>query len=297
MAARREQFVNNAQSDLSVALTNVATTATVADGSIFPVDGDFRIIIDDELILVTARATNVLTIVRGAEGTSAVAHSIGKAVIALLTKGALENYAEENTWHGNASPALRIYNLANGSRGVVSDFTWVNQGGATATDRGNRIVLQGPPDVGTQVRGLFMSAPTAPYSVTIAARGIGAREDFGEWGLTLRENASGKLMSLARIFKEKLEIRKYTSATAFSALLGSSLDWAWGPGVTWFKIEDNNTDLKFYTGPNGLDWTQINTEGRGVFFTTAPDEIGFHVNPNTANNYNQLLEVYHFGEV
>ena len=77
---RREQLENNVTTSLNGAITDVATTVTVADGSVFPAEGDYRIIVGDEIMLVTARATNDLTVTRGAESTTALAQSGGAAV-------------------------------------------------------------------------------------------------------------------------------------------------------------------------------------------------------------------------
>lgn len=64
-----------------------AGTVAVVDGSVFPLtaDGDFHVTIDSEIILVTANATNTLTITRGREGTAAAAHGSGVAVRLLIT--------------------------------------------------------------------------------------------------------------------------------------------------------------------------------------------------------------------
>ncbi|MHA1950972.1 MAG: hypothetical protein ACW987_13995 [Candidatus Thorarchaeota archaeon] len=295
--ASREQFINSASTTLSADMTAGQTTASVSDGGAFPATGDFRILIGTELMLVTARSGNTLTVVREIENSNAVAHSSTDAVDAILTAGALETYAEENTWHGNTAPPLRIENLSTGVRATVSDFTWVNQGSATATDRGNRIMLSVPAFTGAQLRGLFMSAPSAPYSITLACRGMGKRENYGQFGLAFRESSSGKLIEIVKLFNEQLEIPKHNSPTSYNSSLLSATNWAWGPGVVWFKIEDDNTTLKFYTGINGLDWQLMGSEGRTVFMSGGPNQVGFFGNPASSNSFPMLIEIYHFGAV
>jgi flagellin len=63
---------NDSQADLGVSLDNSATALTVTDGTKFSV-GDV-IQIEDELMEVTAKATNNLTVTRGYAGTTAAAH-------------------------------------------------------------------------------------------------------------------------------------------------------------------------------------------------------------------------------
>lgn len=294
--ARREQFVNNSRTTLASNLTDSATTATVVDGSVFPADGDFRIIISGELILVTARSTNVLTIVRGIENSIAVAHNSAETVTALLTKASLEQYQKENTWHGNTSPALRIHKLSDGDFGVVSDFSFVNQGGATATDRDGRIVMQIPFDAGQQVRGIFQTAPTPPYEIILAIKGVGPREDFFEFGLAFRESSTSKLFTISRQFQDTLEVNRYTNNTT---LAGNDLTdvFGFGGGLTWMKIKDDNTNLKFFIGPNGQDWIELHSVIRTTHMAGGPNQVGIYGNPNTANTIVGLIETFHFGEV
>lgn len=294
--ARREQFVNNSKTTLASAMTDSETTATVVDGSVFPSDGDFRIIINGELMLVTARATNVLTVVRGVENSIAAAHNSGETVIALLTKAALEQYQKENTWHGNTSPALRIHKLSDGDFGIVSDFTWVNQGGATATDRDGRIVMEIPIDAGQQIRGIFQTAPTPPYEIILAVKGTGPREDFFEFGLAFRESGTSKLYTISQQFQDTLEVSRYTDNTT---LAGNDFTdvFGFGGGLTWMKIEDDNTNLKFFIGPNGQDWIELHSALRTTHMAGGPDQVGIYGNPNTANTIVGLVEAFHFGEV
>ena len=53
---RREQFVNSASATLNGAINASTTSVVVNDGTPFPTTGDYRILIDDEIMLVTARS-------------------------------------------------------------------------------------------------------------------------------------------------------------------------------------------------------------------------------------------------
>ena len=77
---------------LNGALTATATSATVDDGTIFPITLAFTILIDNEKIRCTTRSTNTLTISRAWEGTTAAAHDDGEDVILLeVDAGAYES--------------------------------------------------------------------------------------------------------------------------------------------------------------------------------------------------------------
>lgn len=84
-----EQIANTVSNQLNGAITDVATSVTLVDASSFPTTGDFRLKVDAELMLVTGVAGSVLTVTRGIEGTTNVAHSDGRAVKLVYTAAAI----------------------------------------------------------------------------------------------------------------------------------------------------------------------------------------------------------------
>lgn len=84
-----EQFANNAQSTLNGAINSSTTSIIVTSGSPFSSTGNFRIIIDSEIIKVTSRSGNTLTVVRGQEGTSASSHLDLSIVTQIITSAGL----------------------------------------------------------------------------------------------------------------------------------------------------------------------------------------------------------------
>lgn len=90
-----EQFANDAVSELAAGINASVTTLDVVDGTKFPSTGNFRIRINNEYIIVGARAGATLSsLTRGAEGSTAAAHSAGDRVTAPVTKGQLDNLAQ-----------------------------------------------------------------------------------------------------------------------------------------------------------------------------------------------------------
>lgn len=93
-----EQLSNSAASTLSAGIDNIVTSLTVANGTPFPASGNFRVLIDSELILVGARSGNTLSsLTRGVEATTAASHSSGAAATHILTKLGLTNFIAENS--------------------------------------------------------------------------------------------------------------------------------------------------------------------------------------------------------
>ena len=94
-------FKNNAKTTLASGITDTATSATVADGSVFPTLGageyffcTFDTGTQNEIVKVTARSGNTLTIVRAQDNTTAKAFSSGNAAELRVTAGVLENIQE-----------------------------------------------------------------------------------------------------------------------------------------------------------------------------------------------------------
>ncbi len=84
-----EQFTNAANSTLGTSITIGATTLSVASASGFPTLGNFRILVDSEIMLVTAVSGTTFTVTRAQESTTAVAHSSGANVTHIVTAGAM----------------------------------------------------------------------------------------------------------------------------------------------------------------------------------------------------------------
>jgi len=87
-----ETFANNAIGNLNAGINSSVNTLTLqsGQGAAFPATGNFRILVDSELMLVGARSADVFSsITRGIEGTAAAAHSNGAQVTHLITAGAL----------------------------------------------------------------------------------------------------------------------------------------------------------------------------------------------------------------
>jgi len=86
---------NNAESALASTITAVATSLTLVsgEGSKFPAS-NFHITIDDEILLCSSRAGDVLTVTRAQESTTATAHAAGAIVSLNVTAGIITQLQE-----------------------------------------------------------------------------------------------------------------------------------------------------------------------------------------------------------
>jgi len=120
------KFTNNAKTTLASGINSSVTTATVTDGSVFPTLGSgehFYCTFDDgtnnEIVKVTARSGNTLTIVRGVDNTTARSFSASDAA-ELRATSALLTDIQENIAAKSANQT--VYNTTTASSATDYDI-------------------------------------------------------------------------------------------------------------------------------------------------------------------------------
>lgn len=86
-----EYFKTRARSALTSGIDDVETTLNVDDPDLFPVNAPFRILIDNEILKVTATAGPTFTVTRGEEGTAGEVHTSGATVTLVMTQAVFDN--------------------------------------------------------------------------------------------------------------------------------------------------------------------------------------------------------------
>ena len=84
-----ETFANNSQSTLAAGIDADDVTLTVDSAASFPPGANFRILIDEEIMLVTNVAGTTFTVTRAQESTTAAAHDADAIVRHVFTAGAI----------------------------------------------------------------------------------------------------------------------------------------------------------------------------------------------------------------
>lgn len=92
-----EQIKNFGTTILNGGVDNSTTTIVVVDGSVFPATGNFRVVVDSEIMLCTSRTGNTLTVTRGAESSTAASHLDAAPIAHILTAGSLLTYIQEQS--------------------------------------------------------------------------------------------------------------------------------------------------------------------------------------------------------
>jgi hypothetical protein len=286
----RELFANNAADQLDGGIDASQTSITVDDGSVFPSTGNFRIIIDDELMIVSDRSSNTLTVVRGAEGTTGASHLDDAPVTHVITADALDRVGKDNVmlWGASTFPPLNKLVGTDGKTILTSaDFTWQNQGGATVADLAGTMAMRLPPSGSNQIRSLLRSTPSAPWTWISAVNVTCFADDDGaqnvNQGVCLRESSSSKLYlfgwNRSNTATPRIYLEKWNNDTTFASVAYKITKPIFFGPLLWFKIEDNNTNVIFSIGSDGVEWFQVFSESRTTFMSsTGPNQYGLSGN-------------------
>jgi hypothetical protein len=310
-----EQYSNAASSTLDGAITDVATAITVVDGSLFPSIGDFRVRVDGEIMLATARTGNNLTVTRGIESTANVSHSGGAAIDHILTAEGLQQLAEVNVRTGTVSarPSAgrvgRLYFPTNGlyvyrdtgsaweawhngkkvDEPVDGDFAWINQGGASVSTINGGIYLSAPASGSNNLRIRKKAAPSTPYTIT--AQVIPSYSvSHADMGVLFRQSSDGKLHTFRfstalGIAAPAVRSRKFTNPTTTASdynLVTGAVDIPIFISTPfWMRIADDGANRILSYSADGYNFVTVLTIGRTDFLTA--DEVGFFANATNAS--------------
>lgn len=302
-----EKFTNNFSTTLNGAIDDSQTTIVLTDATGLPSTGNVRLLCESEIMLMTARSGNSLTVTRGIEGSSAAAHIDTTAVYGILTKGALDTFRADLLGRGThaAIPAASQQgDLYFPTDSIVmaqdtgaewqyhwlpkwyplddSSWSWVNQGSANRIAAGGVTYIQ---DVnnGNELRCRVKTCPATPYKIwtRVIPMHLESHNDVF-CGLCWRESSSGKIIIAG--FRGNSNFLCYYCNTASNPSYSSIYD----PGVAFQSIvygqpgwsiglEDNNTNKRVVIIPDGLNAIEVVTMTHAYQFV--PDQVGFWVKP------------------
>lgn len=303
MSTRRELFKNNSATTLSSNIPDGTTTSiSVVSGSVFPSTGDFRLLIESEIMLCTARSGNSLTVVRAQEGTTGVSHASGKDVVLMLSTGSLQRYLRDNLPGFDSSrPPYRIMD-SSGNTLTSSSFTTINLSTSTITDDSSGSITirkLGNSAVGENITALARSM-TAPATAIASARvcyPLSVSSGAPDLSIGWRESSSGKMLLFCILNQNgtpSARFLKYTSPTSSATADGNQNRFVCSSPY-WFKMQDDSTNLLFSVSHDGENWVQILSEGRTAYMTGGPDQWVFGAN-NFGNNFDTLTTLVHWSE-
>ena len=315
-----EKYSNAALTSLNGAINSSATSLVVVNASNFPTAGQFRILLNSEIMLVTGVAGTTFTVTRGAEGTTANSHGDGTAVYEVLTAGAVDTIRQDispsDLWANRpaSEKAGKIWLPTDGfmlsrdggsawkSWGPLFPFTetndapfsWVNQGGATVTTSQGGVFLLAPASNTHNMRLRVQSAPSTPYTITAAVRGIWDAFTISglttHSGLVWRDSASGKMETFGFLsdfstygqFFTLIGAAKWDNPTSLNSYYRSVFTALLPSPTEFLRITDDGTTRTCYVSTDGVNFQQVHTVSRTDFLT--PNQIGYFADSNNGSS-------------
>ena len=160
-----EKYANLAKTTLNGNIDNVTTSITVLDASLFPSSSQFTIVVDTEIMIVTTGDNSTVnwTVIRGAEGSTAIAHSTGAVVFNVLTAGIANRIQNYGYLTPPPDRALTI-NLGSwtAANSLLTNFT-----SNTFAEYGVQLVRSSGNGNGTDNLQYYYTPITAPYDYSI----------------------------------------------------------------------------------------------------------------------------------
>lgn len=186
---------------------------------------------------------------------------------------------------------------------VEGDFSWVNQGTATIDDSlGGDYLLQSA-EAGTNLRMRVKSQPSTPYTITAAFIPMVSSYAgvFPGVGLLFRESGTSKVITFSYTMDTQIpyvRVQKWTNETTFSANDPGAYERTWGMSTgpfIWMRLTNDAAVLTWQVSNDGRTWHQLLNKNVNDFFTTAPDQVGFFVHPNSAT-FSAAMWLVHWEE-
>lgn len=306
-----EQLSNNAASTTTGAIDGVTNPVgvTVASAAAFPAAGNFRIIVDAEIMLVTAVAGAVFTCTRAQEGTAIASHLAAAAVTHVLTAASFKQLVSEYHLADAAAnrPAAgvpgRMFFPTDGGpifrdtgslwqawaygmgpfEPPVTDFaTWVNQSAAAfSTARGIGTLLltgaSGTENLNMRVQSL---AGFSTWKATVVMANVMAPGSGGNIGMCLRNSANGRIWGHSFLLgNTTLNGYQWSSPTAYSGTNTHSdnIDSSIGP-LHMFRLRYDGTLLNFEYSYDFINWVNNRQYDLAASYLSGADQVGFYVN-------------------
>jgi len=285
---RYERFVNNSQTTLNGGINDTVTSVIVTDasGSGYPLLGDFRILVDSEVMHVTSRAGNTLTVTRGVDGTSAASHSDGATVNVIITQSGLAAYFDHILPGASARNPARLYDI-NGNVITSADFTIDNVDGSYLEDNPDgslTLVSENTATSGNEIHVAHKPAPAStPWTLTVGLTwGLGWDWDGSgsstTGGIGFRENSTGEFIPVtaatsAPLGGQNFDVFRWNSPTSFNIRVAGTNLIDCNQTYGWFQIEDDGTDLWWRISNDGINFVQMATQGRTAFMAGGPDDV------------------------
>lgn len=286
-----EKISNNGQSTISGSINNTSdpVTFSVASASTFPTSGNFRVLIDNEILLVTSVSGTSFTASRAQEGTAIAAHTSGAAITQTITAAGLLQFIRERSWQPYPPFVVGTYDDEFDDENF-SGWTQVEPTSphVTVTEINNQLSILHP---GGDAQGMhaFMKnfTPAVGEGCEIAFRVDGVKDNHVMVGLTMADGvtygAGNQVVGFISFNETFYIMQAYTNyqTTGASNIANRNAQHATSHAFLRLKRSATNT-YQLYVSPNGIDWTQVCSNQSAGSWT--PTWCGFYVTTWTGTN-------------
>lgn len=229
-----ELFSNNPQTTLNGAITSGAVSLVVTSATNFSSSGNFRILIDAEIFLVTAVAGTTFTVTPGSEGTTQANHANGATVTQILTAGALGGQSDAAV----ATPSLR--SLGTGAQQAMAGNAVTGEKNAFVN--GNFDVWQG----GTSFAAAANAAYTADqFQWTFTGTGVVTCAQSTDIPTAAQSGVQGTFSHKITVTTADVSIAAGDRYACYSQIEGNRIRWLLGSGnftiSFWVKAHRTGT--------------------------------------------------------
>jgi hypothetical protein len=186
-----EKFSNNASTTLTQAVLVSDTVIHVNSIGTFPSTPQYRIVIDSELMVVTAVAGSpgnyLLTVTRGAENTTAASHTNSTVVNHIYTAGAMNQAISDNFQIGTVGNFNTNFPLPEkqGRLFVPTDGFFAYHDNASTWTAFGPIFPINPPPLGNYFTGINLNLPIYQENNGTLFVGVDGAGHFNRWVTTL----------------------------------------------------------------------------------------------------------------
>lgn len=183
-------------------------------------------------------------------------------------------------------------------------WTWLNQNSATATWTGGTLNLTAPSRGGSSNMNCLESQtlPAAPYKfVTLFYNnfsGTGSHQNTAHFGFY--ETSTAKLETIAFQNTFSGNFRYYLSENSNFTTDAQTTLAENGPVIPnplSVQIENDGTNLNFYTSADGISYTKQFTTTKTAFFTTGPTNVILCIDNISSGTGNYSIDYDYFRKV
>jgi hypothetical protein len=163
---------------------------------------------------------------------------------------------------------------------AASDFSWVNQGTASATDQdGLGIRFISPGASLYAVRGLVRSVPATPFTVEVLMTHFMNSRANHVVGLLQRDSGSGRCLLTGFYASSQLISDRANSPTSFNSNSHYFAGITNNVPPTGWKLVDDGTNHTVHVTFDDENWIQCGSASRTAWLAN-PDQWGVAINSN-----------------